>query len=408
MVCSLRGLTIPASPGRVLIYSHDTFGLGHIRRCRTIAHALAEAFPKLKVLIVSGSPIIGSFDFKARVDFVRVPGIIKLRNGDYVPLSEHASIVETTALRSSLMKETAVAFAPDVFIVDKEPLGLRGELEGTLEALKARGTRLVLGSRDVLDEPAALAQEWGRKRALPAIEQLYDDIWVYGLKSIYDPLQGLGLSPAVAQKTRFTGYLRRTRPVALPSAGLSDIGRRLLVTTGGGGDGELLIDWVLGAYERDARALPPALFVVGPFLRAEARTAFERRAAVVSSIRMLTFEPRMEHLMADALGIVSMGGYNTFCEILSFDKRALVVPRHVPRLEQTIRAEAAQRLGLARMLREPGDGATADVPAMIEALKVLPDQTPPSRASVPGLLDGLDAIVAHCSGWFGRAREPAA
>jgi predicted glycosyltransferase len=92
---------------------------------------LAEAFPKLRVLIVSGSPIIGSFDFKTRVDFVRVPGIIKLRSGDYVPLGEHGSIQETTALRSSLIGETALAFAPDLFIVDKEPLGLRGELEGT-------------------------------------------------------------------------------------------------------------------------------------------------------------------------------------------------------------------------------------------------------------------------------------
>jgi predicted glycosyltransferase len=404
-----RGLTIPQSPGRVLIYSHDSFGLGHIRRCRTIAHALAEAFPKLKVLIVSGSPIIGSFDFKARVDFVRVPGIIKLRNGDYVSLAEHASIQETTALRGSLITETAVAFAPDVFIVDKEPLGLRGELEGTLEALKARGTRLVLGLRDVLDEPQALAQEWRRKRAIPALEQLYDEIWVYGLKSIYDPLQGLGLSASVAQRTRFTGYLKRTRPTALASIGAQDIGRRLLVTTGGGGDGELLVDWAIAAYERDARALPPALIVVGPFMRAEARASFERRAAALPALKMLTFEPRMEHLMADALAIVSMGGYNTFCEILSFDKRALMVPRHVPRLEQTIRAEAAERLGLARMLREPDDGMHGDVSAMVEALKALPAQTTPSRGAMPGLLGGLDSIVAYCSAWFGRARgQPAA
>jgi predicted glycosyltransferase len=96
----------------VLIYSHDSFGLGHIRRCRTIAHALAEAIPKLKVLIVSGSPIIGSFDFKTRVDFVRVPGIIKLRSGDYVPLGAHGSIQSTTALRSSLIRETATSFEP--------------------------------------------------------------------------------------------------------------------------------------------------------------------------------------------------------------------------------------------------------------------------------------------------------
>jgi predicted glycosyltransferase len=58
---------------RILIYSHDSFGLGHLRRCQAIAHSLVGAYNKLSVLILSGSPIIGSFDFRARVDFVRVP-----------------------------------------------------------------------------------------------------------------------------------------------------------------------------------------------------------------------------------------------------------------------------------------------------------------------------------------------
>src|SRR5262249_19119992 len=234
---------------RVLIYSHDSFGLGHIRRCRTIAHALAESFPKLKVLIVSGSPIIGSFDFKTRVDFVRVPSIIKLRNGDYVPLDQHSSIEQMTELRSSLIEDAAIHFAPDFVIVDKEPLGLRGELEGTLDKLKARGARLVLGLRDVMDEPEALAKEWARKRVVPALEDLYDDIWVYGLREISAPLQGIELSSRVRAKMRYTGYLRRTRPVAPPRTAISDLDKRILVTTGGGGDGEALIGWVLDTYE---------------------------------------------------------------------------------------------------------------------------------------------------------------
>jgi predicted glycosyltransferase len=41
--------------GRILIYAHDTFGLGHLRRCRAIAHALVEDFKHLSVLILSGS-----------------------------------------------------------------------------------------------------------------------------------------------------------------------------------------------------------------------------------------------------------------------------------------------------------------------------------------------------------------
>ena len=351
---------------------------------------------------MSGSPIIGSFDFKTRVDFVRVPGIIKLRNGDYVPLGEFGSIQETTALRSTLITETALKFSPDVFIVDKEPLGLRGELEGTLDALKARGTRLVLGLRDVLDEPAVLIQEWARKRAVPALEQLYDDIWVYGLKAIYDPLAGLGLSPGVAAKTTFTGYLKRTRPQAPPAAVIDDLAERLLITTGGGGDGELLIDWALQAYEAHTTRLPPALFVVGPFMRADLRAAFERRAGAVANVRMLTFEPRMEHLMAESRAVACMGGYNTFCEVLSFDKRALIVPRRVPRLEQTIRAEAATRLKLVNMLREPDEGVAPDPAVMRDALHALPQQTLPSVAASPGLLGGIETILSICGGWFAR------
>ena len=287
---------------RVLIYSHDSFGLGHIRRCRTIAHALAEAFAKLKVLIVSGSPIIGSFDFKTRVDFVRVPSIIKLRNGDYVPLDQHCSIQEMTALRSSLIDDAALHFAPDFVIVDKEPLGLRGELEGTLDRLKSRGARLVLGLRDVMDEPDALAKEWARKRVFPALEDLYDDIWIYGLRNFYDPLQGVDLTPGVRAKTRYTGYLRRGRPSALAVPIVADLNERILVTPGGGGDGEALIAWVLDAYEAHARSLPPALIVLGPFMRAEARAAFEARAAALN-IPCEVFEPRMEHLMADCCAV---------------------------------------------------------------------------------------------------------
>ena len=90
--------------GRLLVYSHDSFGLGHLRRCQTIAHHLVDAFPDLTALILSGSPIIGSFDFKSRVDFVRVPGVIKLRNGEYTPLQLHLGLDQTLAMRGSIIR----------------------------------------------------------------------------------------------------------------------------------------------------------------------------------------------------------------------------------------------------------------------------------------------------------------
>jgi len=72
-------------------------------------------------------------------------------------------------------------------------------------------------------------------------------------------------------------------------------------------------------------------------------------------VRTLTFDTRLENLMARAAGVVAMGGYNTFCEILSFDKPALIVPRTTPRLEQFIRAQRAAELGLAAMLPDERD-----------------------------------------------------
>ena len=145
---------------RILMYSHDTFGLGHLRRCRAIAHALVERFKGVTVLIISGSQIAGAFDFRARVDFVKIPSVIKLYNGDYTSIGEHIDLEDTLEMRRSVIESTAEAFDPDIMIVDKEPLGLRGELETTLMALKKKGTTLVLGLRDVLDSPELLEREW--------------------------------------------------------------------------------------------------------------------------------------------------------------------------------------------------------------------------------------------------------
>ena len=88
--------------------------------------------------------------------------------------------------------------------------------------------------------------------------------------------------------------------------------------------------------------------------------------------------------------VVAMGGYNTFCEILSFDKKALIMPRTRPRLEQLIRARAARNLGLAEML-DADNGRDPHV--MTTALRQLPQQRAPSDAVVPGLLDGLPNVI---------------
>ncbi|MFP6711453.1 MAG: glycosyltransferase [Rhodospirillales bacterium] len=375
---------------RILIYSHDSFGLGHLRRCRAIAHSLVGAYNKLSVLILSGSPIIGSFDFRARVDFVRVPGVIKLRNGDYTALNLHLDIEKTMELRGSIIQHTADVFDPDIMIVDKEPLGLRGEVANTLKMLKDRGTPLILGLRDVMDEPALLVLEWERKHVLPALEELYDELWIYGLPQIYDPLTGVDLPESVLRKIVYTGYLRYGVPDASANVQSSITEKPYyLVTAGGGGDGEALIDWVLRAYESGEKIPHPSLIVFGPFMQSEAQKKFLARIEKLDDVDAITFDAHFEHLMKNAVGVVAMGGYNTFCEILSFNKPGVIIPRTQPRLEQFIRASRAQELGLTSLLNDDGIRNTS---LMTTALRQLTQQNPPSDVVLPGLLDGLPNI----------------
>jgi len=340
---------------RVLLYSHDTFGLGHIRRCRTLANAITASDENATALILTGSPVAGRFTFPERVDHIRLPGVTKMTDG----------------------------------------------LLPSLEWLKSHrpNTQIVLGLRDVLDDPDVLAKEWDRKNALEAAEKFYNDIWVYGLKDIYDPTQGLALSDDAKSRIHWTGYLRRENveeatPISEPY---------ILVTPGGGGDGAAMVDHVLSAYESDPDLRPSAVLVYGPFLAGETRTAFEGRVQKLNGrVMSVGFNSRMESLMSGALGVVAMGGYNTFCEILSFDKPAIIIPRTIPRLEQYIRASRSEELGLIRMVHKERDGDTPSV--MNAAIRNLRNQAPPSAGKIDGLLDGLDIVVKRTAALLAKAK----
>ncbi len=388
-------MTPRLNDARILMYSHDSFGLGHLRRCRTIAHALVEDYRGLNVLIISGATIAGAFDYRTRVDFVKIPSVIKLRNGEYTSLDQHIDLQETLKMRRSIIYHTAESFQPDIFIVDKEPMGLRGEVEETLTYLKSRGTKLVIGLRDVMDAPQLLEAEWKRNDVLNKIERYYHHVWVYGPPDFHDPLTGLDVPQAVRDKMDFVGFLQRSKTQAEPSH--RHDGDYILVTTGGGGDGSELIDDVIRAYKADRSLTQKALVVLGPYMPAEQRQKFAHSVADIPHMEIIEFDNRMEDLVAGAQAVVSMGGYNTVCEILSFDKPALVVPRIVPREEQLIRASRASELGLFDML-SPED---AENPLrMAQALKAVLKRPPPSANGRNLKLDGLENISRRIAEWL--------
>lgn len=339
-----------SAPLRVVFYSHDSQGLGHFRRNRALAHALCSQLPALTGRSVTGLLINGVAEAAADslpdgFDVVTLPSVGKGAAG-YGPKRLDVEMPTVTSVRCDIVRATLTTFCPDLFVVDRHALGVGGELEAGLRALRAvhPGTKVVLGLRDVLDSPQAVAAEWVR---LPAalVRELYDEIWVYGDPRVHD-LRRTGEVPVdLHDLVRYQGFLSYGRET-LPS-GLQTRSPYLITSAGGGSDGVALC---LAA----ARATVPAghrhVIVTGPQMTPADRRAVEReagpRTTVVRSI------PDAADPICRAAASVSMAGYNTVTETLATDVPALLVPREHPRREQLIRVESLAAHGSVDLLRE--------------------------------------------------------
>ena len=328
----------------ILMYSHDTYGLGHIRRTLAIASQLQT--PNVNVLILTGSPIVGRFEFPPGIDFVRVPGMIKMTNEEYLPLSIKINVRHALKIRQTIITATAKAFQPHLFIVDKAPLGLKREIIPTLQWLRRchRRTRSILGLRDIMDDSESTQKDWDEKGVYDVLDQYYSEIWVYGNQEFYDPISEYNIPESTSRKIIFTGYIPRkvARPTEIREVRREqrlDPGEKLVVvTTGGGGDGYDHVDTFLTMLEQWGESAPlRAVIVTGPFMPKRRRAEIFSRSRALQ-VRAYRFYRRMERLIGAADVVVSMGGYNTVCEILSQGKASLIIPREKPRREQLIRA----------------------------------------------------------------------
>ena len=379
---------------RIVAYSHDTVGLGHLRRTLGICDDLVRSTASLTALILTGSPMAEGFHVPDRVDYVKLPSVRKLDNADYVPRSLDLAFDELSRMREVVIRDAVRSFDPDVLLVDKAPAGLKGELLGTLADLKARGarTRRVLGLRDVLDDPDGLRREWSREGLWRVVEEYYDAVWIYGDGSLFDAVSEYAFPPAVAAKSVYVGYLPKYNGL-LPrerverELGLEG-GRPLVVVTAGGGeDGFAIFDLYLRALER---GLGPdgALhcLVTGPGMP-EAEQESLRARAQRPDVRFHVFTSHMTSLFAAADVVVTMGGYNTLMELLSLGRRVVVVPRTVPRREQLIRAERLEARGLVRVVRPPELAAGGLMDAVVAEL-----EGPAPTPGQPLVFDGYAGI----------------
>lgn len=388
--------TAPDAP-RVALYSHDTMGFGHIRRNIQLARALAGSPLGARVLLLSGIREGGAFALPPGVDSITLPAYRKRPDGRYEPRALGGDLQGLVALRSQVIRGALERFEPDLLVVDNVPTGAQGELRGTLETMAARGTRIVLGLRDVLDEPEVVRRQWWRQRHFEALRRHFDAVWVYGDARVIDTAEACGFGPDIRERLTAVGYLDPIEAgVATAPASVSAPRPYALCMVGGGQDG-------LAVTEAFADAPLPegwrGVIVAGSMMPADDLARLQARVDAHPAMTLHRFVADPLALMRGAEAVVAMGGYNTVTELLSLGRRTLIVPRVKPRLEQWIRASRLAALGLVDCLH-PQD---LSAPALGRWLARPPaGDRPPARARLD--FDGLRRVPELAAGLIAEAR----
>jgi predicted glycosyltransferase len=290
---------------RLMIYSQDGLGLGHLRRTSNIARAVLERAPDCAVLVVSDSPVSPFFSSLSGTDHLKLPTIIK--EGEVwhnrLPLTLH----ETLHLRSRLILEAFEHFRPDAVLVDHLP---------------------------VMDAPEVVSRLWSEVDAYTYLER-YDAVLTYGCRDLHDVASTYGVSSHA--HTIFQCNYVVSPPVGRVEPGAPD--RQLVVALGGGGCDA----FPLAAAFVDAlplvqqEAAVRGMVFPGPTMPvADRRVLLQRAAQRGVEVRSGYEDPRP--WLSRAGAVVTMAGYNSLCESLREAKKILTVPRAGPSHEQRIRS----------------------------------------------------------------------
>lgn len=342
---------------KVLVYSHDAYGLGNIRRMLEITSHLVASDPEIHVLLISGSPMLHAFRIPERVDYIKLPCIGRSEKGETVVKSLGISPEDTIRMRANIIMMAALDFQPDVVLVDKKPFGLQDELHLALTMLGQRKKRAktVLLLRDILDAPEVTRAQWEKSGYHQAICAHYDQVAIVGTEEVFDAVEEYGFPEETANRVRYCGYIKRPTPARTREQVRADLDfgtePMVLVTAGGGADGYAMMKTYLQGLAASPGDKPfRTLLISGPEMSPVQRQEISGLAARCPGVTVQEFTNDMIGCMNAADLVISMGGYNTVCELLTLRKKAIIVPRVRPVQEQWIRAERMQAMGLLRAL----------------------------------------------------------
>ena len=342
---------------RVLIYSQDGFGLGHLRRNLNISLQIKRQAPSSSILIIADSPVAPFFKLPPKCDFIKLPTIVKVDAGVWRPNQLPMNYKELLKIRADIVRSVALSFRPHVFLVDHMPHGALGELAEPLKALKRHypETKVVLGLRDILGAPDVIRKTWKSEGAFDAAEEYYDRVCIYGSPDVFDVTSEYEFPAGLRSKADYCGYVARDaskrngkRPVnGAVAKYMPDNGEKFIMVTGGGGaDAAYFMDKFLESAKLLKKDMKfTAVLSAGPFMH-EKQFRYLRKKAKATPVRVTRIGADSIAIMRRADLVISMAGYNTVSEIMRFRKNAIIVPRPGPSAEQTMRTNILSERGL--------------------------------------------------------------
>jgi predicted glycosyltransferase len=374
---------------RIAFYSHNGFGLGHVTRNTRLAQALLRRRPNADILLITGSAGLHELPSIPNVDYVKLPSVRKQAAGRWRPQSLDIEMEHLLRLRRTIILESIRAYRPHLLVADYLPLGVERELEPALVELRRRGdARAAIGFRDIIDDADSVAQTWDLDGSREALSELYDLVLVYGDSDWFD-FARYGVAPDLP---RYVGFLGDPEAA---SRKRSSSDARLLSTSGGGADGYPMLAAsveALEAVEEDLGEPVSWTAVTGPLMQ---DPDYERLRVIGkrTGARVRRFVDNMPTLLGRASVVVGMGGYNTVCDVLSHRVPAVIVPRHGPSREQSLRADLLAARGLASSLPllECTPAALAD--AVLGLMESPPDLDNGSMPRLDGLGRAVDALL---------------
>jgi len=389
------------SAPRILMISHDHNGISKTSRALRLASHIGKSIPDASILILSDLPIIGKFQFTHNVDFVHLPGLVLKNNDEFHARKLNIHLKKALRIRHKITQSTAKVYKPHLIHVEAEPGSIGIELAKTISSISRAlpKTKISWGFSDVLGNPESVNRIWHDEKAYEIMRDSVSEAWVYGDKAIYDYENKYDFPPEITKKLFYTGYLR-SPDMSFESSSKELNNQQLkrpyiLVNGGSGATAYKMCRSYLQHIEKAGDAFPyHSHLITGPLMPKPQRLILQKMVSKFETVTIKKFSKHLSQLMKFAEIIINQGGYNSICDILSYENDAILAPMAGRDSDDYHRIKALENHKKIHVLDVDDDMSTG-IGNLIQRIGTSPEMKTGNLLQTTIDMNGLDAILSR-------------